>query len=100
MARPSTDQLMDLTFLLIYFTVSLTIMVPLAGTLVRFRVNYNPKGLQLDAGGTQPYTGPVVTTFFGMLTRVYRIKVCAYVAFSDLKFTLIFDRDGQVFTKD
>ena len=100
MARPSTDQLMDLTFLLIYFTVSLTIMVPLAGTLVRFRVNYNPKGPQLDAGGAQPYTGPVVTTFFGMLTRVYRIEVCAYVAFSDLKFTLIFDRDGQVFTKD
>ena len=68
---------MDLTFLLIYFAVSLTIMVPLAGTLVRFRVNYNPKGLQLDAGGAQQYTGPVVTTFFGMLTRVYRIEVCA-----------------------
>ena len=100
MARPSTDQLMDLTSLLIYFTVSLTIMVPLAGTLVRFRVNYNPKGPQLDAGGAQSYTGPVVTTFFGMLTRVYEIEVCAYVAPSDLKFILIFDRDGQVFTKD
>lgn len=49
------------------------------GALVRFRANYNPKGLQLDAeGGAQPYTGPVVSTFFGMLKRVHRIEVCIY----------------------
>ena len=100
MARPLTD-LMSLIFLLISLAVSLTIVVPLAGALVRFRANYNPKGLQLDAeGGAQPYTGPVVTTFFGMLTRVYRIEVCTYAPFSDLIFTLVLNRDGQVFTKD
>jgi len=49
--------------------------VPLTGVLVRFRANYNPKGLQLDAeGGAQPHTGPIVPTFFGMLKTVYRIE--------------------------
>ena len=52
--------------------------MPLTGALVRFRANYNPKGLRLDAeGGAQPHTGPVISTFLGMLKRVYRIEVCA-----------------------
>lgn len=68
--------LMSLIFLLASLGVSLAIIVPLTGALVRFRANYNPKGLQLDAeGGVQPHTGPVVSTFFGMLRRVYRIEV-------------------------
>jgi len=55
--------------------VSIAIIVPLTGGLVRFRANYNPKGLQLDAeGGAQPHTGPVVSSFFGMIGRVYRIE--------------------------
>jgi hypothetical protein len=69
---PSTS----LLFLLLSLALSLAIVVPLTGGLVRFRANYNPKGLQLDAeGGAQPHTGPVVSTFFGMLKRVYRIEV-------------------------
>ena len=69
---PSTS----LLFLLLSLALSLAIVVPLTGGLVRFRANYNPKGLQLDAeGGAQPHTGPVISTFFGMLKRVYRIEV-------------------------
>jgi hypothetical protein len=66
----------SLIFLLLSLALSLAIVVPLTGALVRFRANYNPKGLQLDAeGGAQPHTGPVVSTFFAMLKRVYRIEV-------------------------
>ncbi|KAF9227393.1 hypothetical protein BS17DRAFT_775408 [Gyrodon lividus] len=55
--------------------VSLAVLVPLTGALVRFRAHYNPKGLQLDPeGDVQPHTGPVVTSFFAMLMRVYRIE--------------------------
>ena len=56
--------------------LSLAVLVPLAGALVRFRAHYNPKGLQLDPeGDVQPRTGPVISSFFGMLRRVYRIEV-------------------------
>ncbi|KAF8235952.1 hypothetical protein L208DRAFT_1391331 [Tricholoma matsutake] len=55
--------------------LTLAIIVPLTGILVRFRANYNPKGLQLDAeGGVQPHTGPVVHSYFAMAGRVYRIE--------------------------
>ncbi|TFK75362.1 mitochondrial carrier [Pluteus cervinus] len=55
--------------------ISLAIIVPLTGVLVRFRANYNPKGLQLDAeGGAEPHTGPVIHSYFGMMLRVYRIE--------------------------
>lgn len=68
----------SLFFFLLSLALSLAIVVPVTGALVRFRANYNPKGLQLDAeGGVQPHTGPVVSTFFGMLKRVYRIEVSA-----------------------
>jgi hypothetical protein len=67
--------LLSLFFLLASLALSLAIVVPLTGALVRFRANYNPKALQLDAeGGAQPHTGPVVSSFFGMLMRVYRIE--------------------------
>lgn len=57
--------------------ISVAITVPFTGALIRLRANYNPKGLQLDDdGNVQPHTGPVVTTFFGMLSRVKRIEVC------------------------
>lgn len=66
----------DLLLLIPSLAISLAIIVPLTGVLVRFRANYNPKGLQLDAeGGAQPHTGPVVQTYFGMMQRVYRIEV-------------------------
>jgi hypothetical protein len=56
--------------------ISLVVFVPLTGVLVRFRANYNPKGLQLDSdGGAIPYTGPVLRSYFGMMLRVYRLEV-------------------------
>ena len=62
--------------LLVALAISLAIFVPLTGVLVRFRANYNPKGLQLDAeGGAVPHTGPVIRSFFGMMVRVYRLEV-------------------------
>jgi len=61
--------------LLLALIISLVIFVPLTGVLVRFRANYNPKGLQLDSdGGAIPYTGPVVHSYFGMMARVYRLE--------------------------
>ena len=45
---------------------------------VAHSANYNPKALQLDPeGNVNVHTGPVVTSFFGMLRRVYRIEVSA-----------------------
>lgn len=56
--------------------LSSLIAVPLIGTLVRFRANYTPKGLQLDQeGGAEAHVGPVVTSYFAMLLRVKRIEV-------------------------
>ncbi|KAM5531668.1 hypothetical protein V8D89_014657 [Ganoderma adspersum] len=61
--------------LAISLAVSLGITVPLTGALVRLRANYNPKALQLDPeGNVDVHTGPIVTSFFGMLQRVYRIE--------------------------
>jgi len=66
----------DMLLLVGSLALSLAILVPLTGTLVRFRAHYNPKGLQLDPdGGVQPHTGPVITSFFAMLVRVYKIEV-------------------------
>jgi len=65
----------DMLLLVGSLAISLAILVPLTGALVRFRAHYNPKGLQLDPeGGVQPHTGPVITSFFAMLVRVYRIE--------------------------
>ncbi|KAF8664364.1 hypothetical protein AX16_000736 [Volvariella volvacea WC 439] len=55
--------------------ISLAIVVPFTGILVRFRANYNPKGLQLDSeGGAQPHTGPIIRSYFQMMVRVYRLE--------------------------
>jgi len=55
--------------------ISLAVTLPLIGTLVRFRANYTPKGLQLDQdGGVQPHVGPVVSGFWGMLLRIKRLE--------------------------
>lgn len=62
--------------LLFAMAITLAVFVPLTGVLVRFRANYNPKGLQLDSeGGATPYTGPIVNSYFGMMIRVYRLEV-------------------------
>ena len=83
----------DLIAIWTAITISVVIFVPFTGVLVRFRANYNPKGLQLDPeGGAEPYTGmaldysafeinqcfflgPVVQSYFGMMQRVYNIEV-------------------------
>ncbi|KAI0630262.1 mitochondrial carrier [Trametes polyzona] len=61
--------------LLLSLVATLGVTVPLTGALVRLRANYNPKALQLDPeGNVHVHTGPIVTGFFGMLRRVYRIE--------------------------
>ncbi|KAH9929516.1 mitochondrial carrier [Epithele typhae] len=69
------DFFLLLIWLPVSLALSLTVSVPLTGALVRLRANYNPKALQLDTeGNVSVHTGPVVTSFFGMLRRVYRIE--------------------------
>ncbi|KIM40084.1 hypothetical protein M413DRAFT_446240 [Hebeloma cylindrosporum] len=69
------DSLPPLLVLLFAMVITLAVFVPLTGVLVRFRANYNPKGLQLDSeGGAAPYTGPIVNSYFGMMFRVYRLE--------------------------
>lgn len=66
----------DFLIVVVALAVSLLITVPIIGGLVRLRANYNPKGLQLDEEGVvHPYTGPQLTSFLGMLTRVKRLEV-------------------------
>ncbi|KAK0226211.1 hypothetical protein IW262DRAFT_1360454 [Armillaria fumosa] len=66
---------LDFLVLILSLAVSLAIIVPLTGILIRFRANYNPKGLQLDLeGGAQPHTGPVIKSYFGMMKRVYQLE--------------------------
>ena len=66
----------DLFVIAVALAISLLITVPITGALVRLRANYNPKGLQLDDEGVvHPYTGPQLTSFFGMLLRVKRLEV-------------------------
>lgn len=68
--------ILELIGLFLSLGVYLAIVVPLNGALVRLRANFNPKSIQLDAEGNfEPHTGPVVTSFFGMLKRVKRIEV-------------------------
>jgi len=65
----------DLLIIVVGLAVSLLITVPITGALVRLRANYNPKGLQLDDEGVvHPYTGPQLTSFFGMFARVKRLE--------------------------
>ena len=44
------------------------VLAPLGGTLIRLRPRCNPKGNE------QPHIDPVVTSFFAVLVRVYRIE--------------------------
>lgn len=63
----------DLILIFLSLGISLAIVVPLTGVLVRFRANFNPKALQLDAeGGAVPHTGPVINSYFSMMARVWR----------------------------
>lgn len=66
-------------------TVGLAAIVPFVGIIVRFRVNYNPRGLNLgpsgdvvgiapDGGEDARVVGPKVTSLLGMFLRVRRIE--------------------------
>jgi hypothetical protein len=68
---------LDLLITSLIVAISLAILVPLTGGLVRFRANYNPKALRLNdpEEGVQAHTGPIVSTFVGMMRRVYNIEV-------------------------
>lgn len=81
----------DLILIFLSLGISLAIVVPLTGVLVRFRANFNPKALQLDAeGGAVPHTGPVINSYFSMMARVWRheVRLCfqltAYFAYCAL----------------
>lgn len=75
-------------FFLVFLAFFLVVTVPLNGTLVRLRANYNPKGLQLDEeDGVQPHTGPVVTSFFVMMARVKRLEVRLWISLLSLTST-------------
>ena len=74
MLVPSPFDVMIIT--LGFWALSLTVVVPILGAAVRYRAHYNPKGLQLDLeGDVQSHTGPVISSVFGMMRRVYRIEV-------------------------
>jgi hypothetical protein len=78
---------LDLIGVIAAVVASTAIAVPFAGVLVRLRANYNPKSLQLDPeDGVQPHTGPVVTGYWAMFARVYRLESWAglYKGFSRL----------------
>ena len=74
----------------LFLAIFIVFTVPLTGALVRLRANYNPKGLQLDPeDGVQPHTGPVITSFFVMLSRVRQLEV------SDVPHKRFIDRPGS-----
>lgn len=62
---------------IIAITFGALITTPFLGTLVRYRANYNPRGLRLDAeGNPEVHTGPIVNSYFAMFMRVKRLEVC------------------------
>ncbi|KAJ6499244.1 hypothetical protein C8R45DRAFT_981678 [Mycena sanguinolenta] len=66
---------LEYIFLLPALSISLAVVTPLSGVLVRFRANYTPRGLALDnEGSAVPHTGPVVTSYFAMFRRVLQIE--------------------------
>ncbi|KAJ7924873.1 hypothetical protein B0H13DRAFT_1976484 [Mycena leptocephala] len=66
---------LDYALLVPSLAISLFIVVPLTGVLVRFRANYTPRGLALDnEGSAVPHAGPVVNSYFAMFGRVWQIE--------------------------
>ncbi|KAJ7497353.1 mitochondrial carrier domain-containing protein [Mycena latifolia] len=67
--------ILDYIVLVPSLAISLGVIVPLSGVLVRFRANYTPRGLALDhEGSAVPHTGPVVNSYFGMFKRVWLLE--------------------------
>ncbi|KAL0064255.1 hypothetical protein AAF712_008840 [Marasmius tenuissimus] len=63
-------------FFLVSFFISLAILVPLSGALVRWRVHYNPRRIQLEDAEDQDDAPPnrTVTGFFSTLRRIYVVE--------------------------
>ncbi|KAF7315595.1 hypothetical protein MIND_00074900 [Mycena indigotica] len=67
--------LLDYLLIIPSLALSLAVVVPLTGVLVRFRANYTPRGLALDAEGSAlPHTGPTLNSFWATGKRVYRLE--------------------------
>ena len=74
------ESLPSVAVLLVALLITLVVFVPFVGVLVRFRANYNPKGLQLDTDGSAvPYTGPVIQSYTAMFKRVIQLEVRPFV---------------------
>jgi hypothetical protein len=99
---PSSDtNMFNIWILAVSLCISVLIIVPLAGAIVRLRANYNPKGLRLDGEvGVEPLTGPAVTSMIGMIRRVYRIEVRFTQPSFCYLLMLFLGRDGWGCTKD
>lgn len=70
------DLLVQFVIIVFALIFSGLITIPFVGVIVRFRANYNPKGLQLDEeGGATPHTGPIIRSLFSMFMRVKRLEV-------------------------
>ncbi|KAF7321604.1 hypothetical protein MKEN_00681500 [Mycena kentingensis (nom. inval.)] len=65
---------MDYLLIIPSLALSLAVVVPLTGALVRFRANYSPRGLALDEEGAAAPVGPVLSSFFATLARVWRLE--------------------------
>ncbi|PPQ77646.1 hypothetical protein CVT24_005473 [Panaeolus cyanescens] len=71
-----------ITAIVLYYVLQIIVIPPLTNVLVRFRANYNPKGLALEDADaaeqqqapTTPVVGPVVKSYFAMFARVYRLE--------------------------
>jgi hypothetical protein len=88
--RAMAFEIASLLLFSLFLAIFICFTVPLTGALVRLRANYNPKGLQLDPeDGVQPHTGPVITSFFVMLSRVRQLEV------SDVPHKLFIDWPGS-----
>ena len=67
------DLLIQFIIILFAIVVSSLVTIPFVGVIVRFRANYNPKGLRLDAeGDATPHTGPIVRSLTAMFLREQR----------------------------
>jgi len=65
----------EISLLISTLVVTMAVVVPFSGVLVRFRANYNPKRVALDIeGNATPHTGPVIRSYFAMMKRVYQIE--------------------------
>lgn len=94
----------EISLLISTLAVTMAVVVPFSGVLVRFRANYNPKRVALDIeGNATPHTGPVIRSYFAMMKRVYQIEVCSPCSarlLCILSIAFYARRAGQGFTKE